>query len=315
MLFRSARINNDVALGDKRGQQKQQPPRRVDTGKGQRTMHGPGDKNGLTNSFRWPSETPQSLETEHRRIQTTLPAPTARERLERAADTLPEVSCYQVPVIWDRANGYQVYDDAGNCWIDFKEDDIIKRIYNKSAKLLNTDYRYFESLQVIHYRKNEEYKNHYDAWDKTNKVKFNKYAKERGNRAYTLLFYLNDVRKGGETGFDMTKDKIKIKPVKGKALLFKSLNEDGSLNMKSRHGGLPVIQGEKWACNFWLRDKIQHKESPKKNISTVLNKLPELDLNYIEQNTSGSYRSNLIFYNYCKKFLNQKKILRRILFH
>ena len=173
-----------------------------------------------------------------------------------------------------------------NCWIDFKEDDIIKRIYNKSAKLLNTDYRYFESLQVIHYRKNEEYKNHYDAWDKTNKVKFNKYAKERGNRAYTLLFYLNDVRKGGETGFDMTKDKIKIKPVKGKALLFKSLNEDGSLNMKSRHGGLPVIQGEKWACNFWLRDKIQHKESPKKNISTVLNKLPELDLNYIEQNTS-----------------------------
>jgi len=82
-------------------------------------MHGPGDKNGLTNSFRWPSETPQSLETEHRRIQTTLPAPTARERLERAADTLPEVSCYQVPVIWDRASGYQVYDDAGNCWIDF----------------------------------------------------------------------------------------------------------------------------------------------------------------------------------------------------
>ena len=173
-----------------------------------------------------------------------------------------------------------------NCWINFKEDDIIKNIYNKSAKLLNTDYRYFESLQVIYYRKNEEYKYHYDAWDKTDKAKFNKYTQELGNRVYTLLFYLNDVRKGGETGFDMTKDKIKIKSVKGKALLFKNLNEDGTLNKKSRHAGLPVIQGEKWACNFWLRDKIQYKESPKKNISNVLNKLPKLDLNYIEQNTS-----------------------------
>ena len=82
-------------------------------------MQGPGDRNGLTNSFRWPSEMPQRLETEHRRIQTALPAPTARERLDRAADSLPEVSCYQVPVIWDRAEGYQVYDNAGNCWIDF----------------------------------------------------------------------------------------------------------------------------------------------------------------------------------------------------
>ena len=82
-------------------------------------MQGPGDRSGLTNSFRWPSEMPLSLETEHRRIQTALPAPTARERLDRAADSLPEVSCYQAPVIWDRADGYQVYDDAGNCWIDF----------------------------------------------------------------------------------------------------------------------------------------------------------------------------------------------------
>ena len=45
-----------------------------------------------------------------------------------------------------------------NCWIQPEEDNIIKDVFNKSAKLLNTDYKFFESLQVIHYKKNEEYK-------------------------------------------------------------------------------------------------------------------------------------------------------------
>jgi 4-aminobutyrate aminotransferase-like enzyme len=29
------------------------------------------------------------------------------------------VNCYQPPIIWDRASGYQVFDADGNCWIDF----------------------------------------------------------------------------------------------------------------------------------------------------------------------------------------------------
>ena len=173
-----------------------------------------------------------------------------------------------------------------NCWIEPEEDDIIKDIFNKSAKLLNADHKFFESLQVIHYKKNEEYKYHYDAWDKKEKGKFNKYTKSAGNRVYTLLFYLNDVRKGGETGFDSLNKEIKVKPEKGRALLFKSLNEDGTLNKKSRHAGLPVIQGEKWACNLWLRDKIQHEDPPKKTISSVLDKLEEIDLDYIDEFSS-----------------------------
>ena len=59
--------------------------------------------------------------------------------------------------------------------------------------------------------------------------------KESAPRYLALLFYLNDVRKGGETGFDSLGKEIKIKPEKGKALLFKSLHEDGTLNLKSKH--------------------------------------------------------------------------------
>ena len=173
-----------------------------------------------------------------------------------------------------------------NCWLGPDKDEIVKNIFHKSAKLLNTDYKFFESLQVIHYKKNQEYNYHYDGWDITNETHYNKYVKDKGNRVFTLLFYLNDVRKGGETGFDSLGKEIKIKPEKGKALLFKSLHEDGTLNLKSKHAGLPVIQGEKWACNLWLRDKIQHKEPPKKTISTILDNLEDIDLDYIDRLSS-----------------------------
>ena len=170
-----------------------------------------------------------------------------------------------------------------NCWLESDRDKIIKGVFNKAAKLLNTDYKLFEALQVIHYKKGEEYKHHYDAWDKEEQGKFEKYTCERGNRVFTLLFYLNDIIEGGETEFNMTKKTIKVKSKKGKALLFKNTNEDGSLNKHSMHAGLPVIQGEKWACNLWMREKANIKET---SASKILNNLPDLDLEYIDEFSS-----------------------------
>ena len=77
------------------------------------------NRDGLANSFRWdPADTPE-IDTPHRRLQTSLPAPDAIEKLRKAADLFPEVNCYQAPVVWERAEGYQVFDSSGNCWIDF----------------------------------------------------------------------------------------------------------------------------------------------------------------------------------------------------
>jgi len=72
------------------------------------------------------------------------------------------------------------------------------------------------------------------------------------------LVYLNDVEEGGETGFDMARplgEVIKIEPKKGRVVVFDNLKPDGTLNRRSRHAGLPVIKGEKWAFNLWLRER------------------------------------------------------------
>ena len=73
----------------------------------------------LTNAFVFQPDETTRIETSHRRIVTPLPAPECIGELQAAANLFPQVNCYQPPIVWDRAEGYQVFDKAGNCWIDF----------------------------------------------------------------------------------------------------------------------------------------------------------------------------------------------------
>ena len=74
---------------------------------------------GLPNSFRQPPLPAVPVETAYRRVVTPLPAPPTVALVEEAASLFPAVNCYQPPVAWDRAEGFQVFDSAGNRWIDF----------------------------------------------------------------------------------------------------------------------------------------------------------------------------------------------------
>ncbi|MDA2909523.1 aminotransferase class III-fold pyridoxal phosphate-dependent enzyme [Nitrospiraceae bacterium AH_259_D15_M11_P09] len=59
------------------------------------------------------------LETKHRRIVTAIPSPGTRELMERIARVESSNAMDQLPVVWDKAKGYQIFDPWGNCWIDF----------------------------------------------------------------------------------------------------------------------------------------------------------------------------------------------------
>jgi len=73
----------------------------------------------LRNMFLEQPQDTDEIETTHRRIHTQLPVPESIEKLQAAASVFPQVNCYQSPVIWDRAEGYQIFDAYGNRWIDF----------------------------------------------------------------------------------------------------------------------------------------------------------------------------------------------------
>lgn len=71
----------------------------------------------------------------------------------------------------------------------------------------------------------------------------------------TCLLYLNDVAEGGGTAFPNLD--MEIRPKKGRMLLFHNCHQGSTvIHPDSLHGGLPVLKGEKWACNFWFRELV-----------------------------------------------------------
>jgi 4-aminobutyrate aminotransferase/diaminobutyrate-pyruvate transaminase/4-aminobutyrate aminotransferase/(S)-3-amino-2-methylpropionate transaminase len=60
-----------------------------------------------------------SVSTPFRRIVTDIPVPESLPVLKRLLDHEPRSMGGQPPVIWDRAEGVQVYDRWGNMWLDW----------------------------------------------------------------------------------------------------------------------------------------------------------------------------------------------------
>ena len=65
------------------------------------------------------------VQTKYRRIVTELPAPGSLAVLERLQKYEPVAMRGQPPIVWDHAEGFQVYDAFGNCWIDWSSGVLI----------------------------------------------------------------------------------------------------------------------------------------------------------------------------------------------
>ena len=68
------------------------------------------------------NHTPQDvplINTKYRKICTKIPSSDSVEILERAYKLESRSMHGQMPVVWDRADNFQIFDAHGNCWIDF----------------------------------------------------------------------------------------------------------------------------------------------------------------------------------------------------
>lgn len=137
-------------------------------------------------------------------------------------------------------------------WIN-KNDPLVKPIFEHLSKFFNIPFENAEDLQIVRYLPNQYYKDHHDSCcDKVNEC--NDFVKRGGQRILTVLIYLNDNFKGGETNFTNLNIKYKAKP--GDAIVFYPLNKQGKYcHPKALHAGLPVTQGEKWIANVWFRER------------------------------------------------------------
>jgi prolyl 4-hydroxylase len=137
-------------------------------------------------------------------------------------------------------------------WIN-KNDKLVKHIYKNASEKFKFSLENTEDFQVVNYKNKQFFNQHYDACCDKNKHCLD-FIKNGGQRVLTILIYLNDEFTGGETHFPNLN--LKIKPKKGKAVIFYSLATDtNKCHPYALHAGLPIKNGEKWIANIWVRER------------------------------------------------------------
>eukprot|EP00814_Leptocylindrus_danicus_P000182 CAMPEP_0116031020 /NCGR_PEP_ID=MMETSP0321-20121206/17244_1 /TAXON_ID=163516 /ORGANISM="Leptocylindrus danicus var. danicus, Strain B650" /LENGTH=517 /DNA_ID=CAMNT_0003506023 /DNA_START=76 /DNA_END=1627 /DNA_ORIENTATION=+ len=150
-------------------------------------------------------------------------------------------------------------------------EQILHEIDRRVASLTRIPRDHQEQAQVLRYNHLQKYNSHHDYFDnnlyRTSDTTQRLIQGGRRNRLATVFWYLSDVKEGGggETIFprvnygtsprDMADCSVglKVRPEKGKVIIFYSLLMNGELNPYSLHGACPVLDehATKWAANKW----------------------------------------------------------------
>ncbi|XP_045812330.1 probable prolyl 4-hydroxylase 6 [Trifolium pratense] len=168
-------------------------------------------------------------------------------------------------MVADNESGKSIQSDvrtSSGMFLSKAQDEIVAGIEDRIAAWTFLPIENGESIQVLHYQNGEKYEPHFDFFhDKDNQ-------RLGGHRVATVLMYLSNVEKGGETIFPYAAGRLSqpkdeswsecahkgyaVKPRKGDALLFFSLHLNATTDTSSLHGSCPVIEGEKWSATKWI---------------------------------------------------------------
>ena len=77
------------------------------------------------------------VNTDYRRIVTKIPAPESVPLLETLYKTESLAMHGQLPIIWDRAENFQVFDAWGNCWLDFSSTIFVTNSGHGNPRIIN----------------------------------------------------------------------------------------------------------------------------------------------------------------------------------
>lgn len=164
-----------------------------------------------------------------------------------------------------------------NAWVHRETSPIVDAVYRRAADALGVDesllrhhpqeratpdaaprHSIAEALQLTRYEEGQRYAPHHDA------IHPDARARYQPTRFATLLLYLNgddDGLEGGETTFPRavtadSHDGVRVRPRKGRAVLFYNVLPDGNVDDLSQHGSDVVTKGEKWVANLWVWDPV-----------------------------------------------------------
>lgn len=158
-------------------------------------------------------------------------------------------------LVYDPVTGHPVRDDdRSNSAGTFKLTDLnfpVILIRHRIANTLGAPVDHFERSAVFRYRIGQMFVEHADYVSPS----FTAEIRERGQRPWTFLVYLNSAFGGGETHFSVIDKKFRGET--GDAFFWRNLDAAGLPDEATLHAGLAPTSGEKWAFSQFIRDKPQ----------------------------------------------------------
>ena len=124
-----------------------------------------------------------------------------------------------------------------------------KRLFTLNA----IDPAHGEPVQGQRYEEGQEFKPHCDYFNPGGQD-WERYTSVAGQRTWTFMIYLNDVKAGGATRFKCI-DKT-FQPETGKLVCWNNRRPDGSGNPNTLHHGMKVRKGTKYVITKWYREKV-----------------------------------------------------------
>lgn len=135
-------------------------------------------------------------------------------------------------------------------FLGYIESNLVADVDRRIGDLLGLQRGPAEPLQAHVYDVSDEFIPHTDYF-KPGELR--RYKRDPGQRAVTVLIYLQEPECGGETVF--TEFGLSIRPKRGCALVWMNLNLDGEPNPLTRHASNPVIRGQKIVLTKWFNQR------------------------------------------------------------
>lgn len=147
---------------------------------------------------------------------------------------------------------------SSTAFMDKAESEVVRTVERRSAILAGLPATHGESLQVVRYLPGEKFDYHADAYPMGRNIETLNVLLTGGQRAVTVLIYLNDLLPnddGGLTHFIDPSLNTTVKPRLGTAVVFENILPNGSPDLRSLHAGLAPKTSVKYAINAWFRER------------------------------------------------------------
>jgi prolyl 4-hydroxylase len=166
------------------------------------------------------------------------------------------------PVVGKGAGEVSPSRTSSTCYLA-REDvpDMMRKVSVLTGKPVN----HCELPQVGRYYPSQQYLQHYDAFDLSTEDGC-RFAANGGQRSITVLIYLNDVPRGGQTRFPALN--LDVQPKRGMALVFFPATIDGMLDKMALHAALPAID-TKFVSQIWIRQS-NYSGQPSKRLQQTM---------------------------------------------